>query len=931
MIERDDEMDLLRETLSRAAEGKGGVAVISGPVATGKTELLNAFAEHATDSGAMVLGAACSQAEASMPFGAIAQAFQHAPIAPEHLQGMSNLINQEDCLNVLGDSSTPTTDVLDQVYPSVMNYLWRALLDLSEQRPVVIVVDDVDQADRFSLQGLSFIARRLRSARVVVVLAAQTGTRRTDPFLQSEVLRQPLWQQIRLGPLSEDGVAGVLESRFGADTARRVAPEWFSITRGNPLLVRALLEDDAPGGHPVPGESFAEAMSACLHRCDPDLADLAVVVAVLGEQATTELVADLVGTPHEAVAPKIRALNAVGVLADGRFTHAVGCAAMLDPLDPAKRTDLHLRAAEKLFYAGTGPTAVAELLLAAGEQLPEWSTTLLQEAGDRALLDDEVEKAVKYLELAYRTATSRRDQVVVLNLLISAHWRTDPLGCTRYVDRMLEATRDGFVDGNVSLVVKLLLGLGRYADTEMLLERVATQGREVPLKMRVERRFLRLMLAYHTPGLLSRVRPELLGGDRDADELAVEVTMSPRMQAIRVLEVALAGGNPDEAVEHAEHVLQGCRLGDGTADMLFTMLAVLVDLDRGAAALPWCESMMAEAEARKAWAWLAILLSVRADLALQAADFTAAAEYAQRALTTLPPENWGLLVGKPLATLLQANTALGRLGDAAALLKQPVPELTFQTTFGLQYWLAKGQYYLSTNRLHAALVTFQACGELSTEWDVDVVAWRGGTAEVLMRTGKADQARTLLREQLSRVHRGNARVRGVSLRLLARTVDLVERPRLLKEAIEQLQNCGALLDQAHALADLSIVLQRLGDSDRSRIAVRRAWLLAKKCNANLPGERRPAPPEDELRHPVAADPAGDSSTTLSDAEQRVAALAARGAKNQDIAAKLSITVSTVEQHLTRVYRKLKVSRRTDLPGALDLLAVDSALSAVGSY
>ena len=52
---------------------------------------------------------------------------------------------------------------------------------------------------------------------------------------------------------------------------------------------------------------------------------------------------------------------------------------------------------------------------------------------------------------------------------------------------------------------------------------------------------------------------------------------------------------------------------------------------------------------------------------------------------------------------------------------------------------------------------------------------------------------------------------------------------------------------------------------------------------------------------------------LSDAEQRVAALAAYGYTNAQIAHKLHITVSTVEQHLTRVYRKLGVSGRAELP------------------
>jgi DNA-binding NarL/FixJ family response regulator len=52
---------------------------------------------------------------------------------------------------------------------------------------------------------------------------------------------------------------------------------------------------------------------------------------------------------------------------------------------------------------------------------------------------------------------------------------------------------------------------------------------------------------------------------------------------------------------------------------------------------------------------------------------------------------------------------------------------------------------------------------------------------------------------------------------------------------------------------------------------------------------------------------------LSDAEQRVAMLAACGYTNNQIAHKLFITVSTVEQHLTRVYRKLGVTGRAELP------------------
>lgn len=60
----------------------------------------------------------------------------------------------------------------------------------------------------------------------------------------------------------------------------------------------------------------------------------------------------------------------------------------------------------------------------------------------------------------------------------------------------------------------------------------------------------------------------------------------------------------------------------------------------------------------------------------------------------------------------------------------------------------------------------------------------------------------------------------------------------------------------------------------------------------------------------------DAIASLTDSEHRVASLAVLGYTNREIAAKLYITLSTVEQHLTRVYRKLGVRRRKDLPADL---------------
>ncbi|MFE6848421.1 AAA family ATPase [Streptomyces sp. NPDC057686] len=75
-------------------------------------------------------------------------------------------------------------------------------------------------------------------------------------------------------------------------------------------------------------------------------------------------------------------------------------------------------------------------------------------------------------------------------------------------------------------------------------------------------------------------------------------------------------------------------------------------------------------------------------------------------------------------------------------------------------------------------------------------------------------------------------------------------------------------------------------------------------------------PAAQAREAGAGGAAPDPMGLLSRAERRVAVLAAQGCTNQAIATRLFVTASTVEQHLTKVYRKLRLTSRTDLAALL---------------
>ncbi|SDH94148.1 regulatory protein, luxR family [Sinosporangium album] len=870
MAERDAQLSRLLDLLEESTGGCGRVALVRGVAGSGKTMLLEEFSTRA--KGAVTLSASGSLAERELPLGLLNQLLYHAPLPEGGHASVVQLLLEGALTAVWSD---PFFRSVEQA--RLMHGLWTRLLRMAAGTPLLLVIDDVHHADPASLEYLLYFARRLRSAPIMLVLAELDRPQRVHPLLDADLPAQPHCHRIRLGPLSAEGVAGVLAAHAG-EGAAGPADACHRLTGGNPLLVRAYAEDCARGG-PAPGEAYGRAVTTCLLRGDPVDVAVARGLAVLDGSGQEGLAHRLAGVDAVTAARSAEALAGWGLLDGGVFRTEAGRHAVLSELEPGERSTLHRRAAALLHEQGTSKLAVAEHLVAAGDAGDDWALPVLVQAAEQALQGDEVERALGCLDLAARCEAAEVQRAAIALTRAKAGWRRDPSAVHRHLPVLVEALRAGTLPaGAAHLVVRFLLWHGRFEEASRSLEHLrAATGEGAEWRTAVD------WVAAFCPALLPADVAARAGGDGRGD--------GPR------------------SAEGAERVLHTARLDDATFPAIESALLSMAYAGDAGRAARLCEAAAADAAQRGATTWQAVLTGLHAQIALRQGGMAAAEERARAALALLPAAGWGVGIAGVLAVSVRASVAMGRLDHAADRLRRPVPDDAFQTVFGLRYLAARGHFHLALGSPHTALDDFLACGDAIGSWRADRAdrpRWRLGAAEAYLAMGEHKSAKPLLEEEIAG---GEPRATGVALRLLASTARLQQRTALLRESLVLLQGGGDRYELARALTDLGRAHEKLGELSRARVIGRQAMGLTAECLAG--GEEAAFEPRDAVESPA---------PSLSDAEHRVASLAAVGYMNREIARKLCITVSTVEQHLTRTYRKLQVNGRSGLSERLGPLA-----------
>jgi DNA-binding CsgD family transcriptional regulator len=911
LAERDEQLASLDRLMADCRAGNGQFVLIEGAVAHGKTELLRTFAERAADAGSLFLSAICSQAESALPMGVLSQLFHNIDIVPGFQERVAGLLDDGTSISISGNYIAGT---VEPAMAHVFHGLFLALLELAKDKPVLIGIDDVQHADVTSLHGLLYLIRRVRSARVLVVFteAAQLSSVRSP--LHAELRQLSPCHRITLAPLSKAGVTSLLAKCQDREQAHAFTEDLYAASGGNPMLVQALLEDYKTSG---PGRNYRQALMNCLYRWELTVLDVARGLAVLGADASWAELGELVGAGPEVAAMAVELMAAAGLLEGGTFRHPAGELAVLDDLPPQDRADLHRRAAQLLHDRGAPAIAVAQHLVSAGHTADPWVAGVLVEAAEQALIADEVALAVEYLTLAGRALPDDRIKINIRAKLARAEWQINPSVAQRHFAALVAGMRADQLDPRDAItMIRQMLWHGQITEAVEVLNWVRGLSSGTHDEVTTELRDVELWIACVYPSLGSRRHiPRKLV---DETNTSVRLTTDPWLRSTAALADGLTRGDHSNAVNNAEHFLQEVHLSHATPwaeEPALLALLTLIYTGRTSAAASWCERLLHEATTRQAPTWQATFGAVRAEIAFRQGDFRLAVTHAQAAMTHMSSKAWGVVVGFPLGCLILAATRRGDYGEAAKHVAQPVPEAMFQSRYCLHYLHARGHHYLAMNHYHAALADFLSCGELMRDWGLDMpgfVPWRTSAAEAWMCLGNHDQAKRLIFDQLAKPGIEGSRARGMSLRLLAAGSQASRRPQLLTEAVDIFESCGDRFELALALAELGHTHHALGEHKRARMMLRRAWHVAKICDATpLCRAVFQEPMTTGLTVPQSESSAGIDS--LTGAERRVAALAVAGYTNREIANKLFVTASTVEQHLTRVYRKLNVKYRRDLP------------------
>ncbi|WP_445527727.1 ATP-binding protein [Streptomyces cyslabdanicus] len=931
LLERGAELAAVRQALRAAAEGRSSHMVLSGPLGIGRSALLHALPRCADEGAVHVLRAHAAPTEQELACGVVRQLFDSLLTAAPGPDRERLLADAGAARQVLGDEAVPERGATDG---TVLRDLRSLLATLSATAPLLILIDDLQWVDPWSLRWLAHLLPRLDGLRLLLVCTLRDG----DPGARDPLVHEVVSTSARIlrpAPLSPAATGELVRAGLGDHADQDFVRACHDLSLGRPLFLLPVLSEAALTGCPPVAASVGLVRAAhpahlrdrllnCLLLQPRPVRDTAAAIATLAGHEDPALLGRLAGLDPVGLTTALRVLHQLGLTAaedEARFVHPSVRDAVEWSMSAAERQRWQEDAAGVLYDSGLPAEQVAAQLVAIPTPGYAWAVPVLRSAADTARRKGSPELAARYLRRALLEAAEQdrtRAQLLVelavvelsfdppaaeshvaqaLPLLPTARDRAaavlrlspcvtspvTPSGAAllrRAADELVDPGPRDDPDGDEALRLEARLrytGLDDYAQLADAVGRL--RALEPPVRSRGGRELLAVLLHAAT-----------LSADGAASEVVRQArdlldwepaTAAGGGSVMQLVMFSLVGADAPQAAESWLNAAERSRHGadgggDGGVDAMGHARRALFHIARGR--LP---------QARE-----------RAERVVELAD-------------TIGEGSRCFVYGVLGALALSArDVQLGSriVGEAAGRSLGPVPAALLS--------LVRMAEQAQGGEAGTALETALECGRQleCAGWRNPVLfPWRPWAISLSHQLGDHHLARTLAAEEYARAREWGAPVAvGRALRLRARTDGADARVELLREAVGTLRESANGLELFMAVRDLG---RLLGDGAEAREALREAGELAESCGVPwLPGpgtsEGRPSAPA--------------VRTVLTRSESRVASLVVNGLTNQEIAAELQVSARAVEKHLTNSYRKLGIAGRRELAAVLQETGVHAA-------
>jgi DNA-binding CsgD family transcriptional regulator len=903
LVERDQQREQIEAAAARTLSDGGTFVAVSGDAGTGKTSLLEVGSAAIARLGFEVIELRCESAQTIQPFHLLKQLVEGKRDLPEgRAQLLAALLTEER----LSDEQ------------SAEGLYW-TLSGFASERPLAVIVDDVQWIDERSAEALTEVAARLHELPVLLLVATRERIEETSAASRDLVEHADV--RLELTELSKAGVEALVHQHF------REAPSGFvsaayERTHGNPFLLSSLLGEMKRASLPLDDEGIdraaplgaADLAQEWLKRLSPAARSLALVVADVGSGTELAIIAGAAGLDLDSAVDAGDELVAAGVFSDAAdltFAHDLIRTSLLRSQSEAVREERVLRAARVADERGADPIFVADLVARLSAEPNEWIRNKLVAGARAALEEGSPGTAARFAGVVVERGELDPEVLLLLGEALTA---SDTAAAVQHLEAALEVQPAG------ELQVKILDQLGNaFTLTARYPEAHDAYSRGADLAATIDPDIAR--------GLRAKMLSAAWMSGRAGEETVAEMetiaaradgTLTPAETTLLVTGAAAMsffGAREREAsVALVLKAWDGGKLldllppGDVTPYLITGVCLVAEEHQRN---LEINDVLIERARSQGSLMAYANACYVRACPLYDLARIDETISFAQAAVDARSRgwEQYAFIAKGYLALGLiergdldaaeqaldyHADEAEGR-GDVMGILMGKAKLL-----------LESGEYAAAGRVADEAHRMMMSIGYVNP----DMLPVFPTHFEALRLAGRTDEARALVAEFATRVESwGTARARARLLRAQAALTD-TDRVAMLEEGCRIAREGESVLDRMWLEKELADAYLAVGANDQARDLLVRVADEAQRRNCRLLAHRAMHSLDAAGGRPRTIEPAG--LDTLSPLEMLVANLVAEGHATGEVAEALFLPVKTVRSHLTNIFRKLRIESAAQL-------------------